>query len=47
MSSLPGIIGLLIFMYARPHEFFVELKDYNFLYLFLGLSAIGVSWRRH
>ena len=42
MSSLPGIIGLLIFMYARPHEFFVELKDYNFLYLFLGLSAIGI-----
>jgi hypothetical protein len=42
MSSLPGIIGLLVFMYARPHEFFVELKDYNFLYLFLGASAIGI-----
>lgn len=42
MSSLPGIIGLLVFMYARPHEFFIELKDYNFLYYFLGLSALGI-----
>jgi hypothetical protein len=43
MSSLPGMIGLLIFTYARPHEFFKELEEYNFLYVFLTLSLIGIA----
>lgn len=43
MSALPGIIGLLVFIYARPHEFFVELRDYNFLYVFLVLALLGVA----
>jgi hypothetical protein len=43
MSILPGIIGLLIFTYMRPHEFFKELKDYNFLYIFLTLSMLGMA----
>jgi hypothetical protein len=42
MSALPGLIGLLIFIYIRPHEFFEQLQDYNFLYLFLGMCAVGI-----
>lgn len=42
MSALPGIIGLLVFIYARPQEFFNQLKDFNFLYIFLGLSVLGL-----
>ena len=43
MSALPGMIGLLVFIYARPHEFFKELQDYNFLYIFLFLSVVGIA----
>jgi len=43
MSILPGIIGLLVFTYMRPHEFVRELQDYNFLYIFLLLSLIGMA----
>ena len=42
MSSLPGIIGLLIFIYARPQEFIPGLKNYNFLYIFLFFSILGM-----
>ncbi|MFT3775140.1 MAG: O-antigen ligase domain-containing protein [Minicystis sp.] len=43
MSALPGMIGLLVFIYVRPHEFFPALADYNFLYIFLTLSVIGIA----
>jgi hypothetical protein len=43
MSALPGIIGLLVFIYVRPHEFFTELRDYNFLYVFLLLALVGIA----
>jgi hypothetical protein len=43
MSSLPGIIGLIIFVYVRPQEFFEPLKDFNFLYIFLALSLGGIA----
>lgn len=43
MSSLPGILGLVFFLYARPHEFFKELEDYNFLYVFLVIALIGIA----
>lgn len=43
MSALPGIIGLLVFIYARPHEFLRELEDYNFLYVFLFLALVGMA----
>lgn len=43
MSSLFGIIGLVIFTYVRPHEFYEPLKDYPFLYLFLFLSLAGLA----
>jgi hypothetical protein len=42
MSALPGLIGLIIFIYIRPHEFFQELQDYNFLYVFLGACVVGI-----
>jgi hypothetical protein len=43
MSALPGIIGLIIFVYVRPQEFFEPLKDFNFLYIFLFLSLAGMA----
>jgi hypothetical protein len=44
MSSLPGIVGLLIFIYIRPHEFIPGLAQYNFLYVFLFLSLAGMGY---
>ncbi len=43
MSALPGIIGLIIFVYVRPHEFITPLKDFNFLYICLFLSLAGMA----
>src|SRR6185437_3264381 len=43
MSSLPGIIGFLIFIYVRPHEFFRALRDYNPLYVFVVLAILGMA----
>jgi hypothetical protein len=43
MSALPGIIGLIIFVYVRPQEFIEPLKDFNFLYIFLFLSLAGMA----
>lgn len=40
--ALPGIIGLLVMIYMRPQEFEKSLKDFPFLYLFLGLSLLGM-----
>jgi len=44
MAALPGIIGLIIFIYIRPHEFFPALKDLNFLYVFLFVSLAGMAY---
>ena len=44
MSSLPGIIGLVIYTYVRPHEFFEQLKDYPFLYIFLAMAMGGLAY---
>jgi O-Antigen ligase len=43
MTAFPGIIGLIIFLYVRPQEFFEPLKDFNFLYIFLFLSVAGLA----
>jgi hypothetical protein len=43
MSALPGVIGLVIFLYVRPQEFFEPLKEVNFLYLFIALSLAGLA----
>jgi len=44
MSSLPGIIGLILFVYVRPQEFFVALKEVNFLYIFIAISIAGIAY---
>lgn len=41
MLAIPGIISLLIFIYARPQEFFESLRAVPFLYIFLGLALFG------
>src|SRR5690349_722964 len=41
MTALPGIIGLIVFLYVRPHEFWKPLQSIPFLYLFLALAVIG------
>jgi hypothetical protein len=42
MAALPGILGLVVFIYMRPHEFVDELAALPFLYLFLALAALGM-----
>jgi len=42
MSALPGIIGLIIFTYLRPQEWWEPLKSINFLYIFLFVSLVGL-----
>jgi hypothetical protein len=41
--TLFGLIGLLVFVYMRPHEFVLALAALPFLYLFLGIIAIGIG----
>ncbi len=41
MSSLPGIIGLLVSIYVRPHEFFEPLRHANANYVFFALCLLG------
>lgn len=42
MFAIPGIIALVIFIYARPQEFFERLRAVPFLYLFCGLALFGI-----
>src|SRR5262245_35693436 len=44
MASLPGIIGLVLFLYIRPQELFEPLKDFNFLYVCLFLAVAGMGY---
>lgn len=41
MLAIPGIISLIIFIYARPQEFFERLRAVPFLYVFLALALFG------
>lgn len=41
MFVLPGILLLLIFIYARPQEYFLQLQSVPLLYLFLALAIFG------
>jgi hypothetical protein len=43
MAALPGIIGLLVSIYARPHEISPELRGYNFLYFWFAVTVIGIA----
>jgi len=42
MAALPGIIGLLIFIYARPQEIITSLMPIPFLYIFLAMAVVGI-----
>jgi len=42
MFAIPGIIAIVIFIYARPQEFFERLRVVPFLYLFFGLAVLGL-----
>jgi hypothetical protein len=49
MSALPGIIGLLVFVYAHPQDILPGLRGLDFLHLFLGLTVAGIAhdvWKR-
>jgi len=41
MLAIPGIIALVVFIYARPQEFFERLRVVPLLYVFFGLAAFG------
>jgi O-antigen ligase len=43
MFAIPGIILLVVFIYARPQEFFEQLRTIPLLYVFLGLALFGVA----
>ena len=42
MFAIPGILGLLLFIYVRPQEIVPALARVPFLYLFLALSLFGL-----
>ncbi len=41
MFVLPGLLALLVFIYARPFDFMPALRGVPFLYLFFGLAVFG------
>jgi hypothetical protein len=42
MLAIPGIIALVVFIYARPQEFFERLRVVPLLYLFFALAVFGI-----
>ncbi len=42
MFAIPGIIALVVFIYARPQEFYAQLTIVPLLYLFFALALYGV-----
>jgi O-Antigen ligase len=42
MFAIPGIIALVVFIYARPQEFFERLRVVPLLYIFCGLAVFGL-----
>ncbi len=42
MFAIPGIVGLLVFVYVRPQEFIAALRAVPTLYLMLGAAAFGL-----
>lgn len=43
MFAIPGIIGILFFIYLRPQEAYAPLQSVPFLYLFFALILFGVA----
>ena len=41
MFAIPGIISLVVFIYARPQEFFERLRVVPLLYVFFALALFG------
>ena len=41
MFILPGILALVVFIYARPFDFIPLLRGQPFLYVFFGLAVFG------
>ncbi len=41
MFAIPGIVALVVFIYARPQEFFERLQVVPLLYVFFGLALYG------
>ncbi len=41
MFILPGLLGLVTFMFTRPLDFMESLRDIPFLYLFVALAVVG------
>lgn len=42
MFAIPGIIALVVFIYARPQEFFERLRALPLLHLFCALALFGI-----
>ncbi len=43
MLAIPGIIFLVVFIYARPQEFFEQLRTIPLLYVFVTLALFGAA----
>ncbi len=43
MFAIPGILGILFFVYLRPQEAYESLAAIPFLYLFFGLMLFGAA----
>jgi O-antigen ligase len=43
MFALPGILGLLFFIYVRPQEILLDLQRLPLLYIFFGLALFGFA----
>ncbi|MGE0549445.1 MAG: O-antigen ligase family protein [Kofleriaceae bacterium] len=41
MFAIPGIAALIVFILARPQEFFVDLQRVPFLHIFTALAVLG------
>ena len=42
MFSLPGILGLVTFLFVRPQEVWTGLQVLPLIYLFFGLAVFGM-----
>lgn len=43
MFSLPGIVGLVLFVFVRPQEVFVALQAYPLIHIFTLLAVFGLA----
>ncbi|HWM87848.1 MAG TPA: O-antigen ligase family protein [Kofleriaceae bacterium] len=43
MFAIPGILGLILFIYVRPQEILLDLQRLPLLYLFFGLALFGFA----